>query len=144
MSASVRLLVLLFLGLPAAWAQISSGTIVGLVEDPSGAVIPNAEIAVKQIATGEVRTTHTNANGEFNVPFLQPGGYGVTASAGGFKSKNLSDISLRVDQTVNLHVRKCSIARITVCCLASRLGANLQWHHCRVSRGSQRRSHSEC
>jgi carboxypeptidase family protein/TonB-dependent receptor-like protein len=104
MSASVRSLVLLFLGLPAAWAQISSGTIVGLVEDPSGAVIPNAEIAVKQIATGEVRTTHTNANGEFNVPFLQPGGYGVTASAGGFKSKNLSDISLRVDQTVNLRV----------------------------------------
>ena len=40
--------------------QISTGTIVGLVEDPSGAVVPNAEISVKQPATGETRTTRTN------------------------------------------------------------------------------------
>ena len=104
MSRSVRSLVLFFLGLTAAWAQVSTGTIVGLVEDPSGAAVPNAEISIKQAATGEVRTTRSNGNGEFNVPFLQPGGYAVTASAGGFKSKTLSDITLRVDQTVNLRV----------------------------------------
>ena len=44
------------------------------------------------------------AHGEFNVPFLQPGGYTVTASAGGFKSKTLSGITLRVDQNRNLRI----------------------------------------
>src|SRR6266700_2724385 len=104
MSASVRFFALFLLGLAAAWAQVSTGTIVGLVEDPSGAVITNADIAIKQAATGETRTTRTNSNGEFNVPFLQPGGYDLTASAGGFKSKTLSGITLRVDQTANLRI----------------------------------------
>src|SRR5690348_10530461 len=104
MSRSVRSLVLFFLGLTVASAQITSGNIAGLVEDPSGAVIPNAEISVKQNSTGEVRTTRTTGSGEFSVTFLQPGGYSVTASAGGFKSKTLSDITLRVDQTANLRI----------------------------------------
>src|SRR5690349_22621180 len=104
MSRSVRSLVLFFLGLTVASAQNTSGNIAGLVEDPSGAVIPNAEISVKQNSTGEVRTTRTTGSGEFSVTFLQPGSYSVTASAGGFKSKTLSDITLRVDQTANLRI----------------------------------------
>ena len=104
MSRSVRSLVLFFLGLTAALAQITSGNIAGLVEDPSGAVVPNAEISVKQNSTGEVRTTRTTGSGEFSVTFLQPGSYAVTASASGFKSKTLSDITLRVDQTANLRI----------------------------------------
>src|SRR5690349_10138744 len=105
MSRSVRSLVLFFLGLTVASAQNTSGNIAGLVEDPSGAVIPNAEISVKQNSTGEVRTTRTTGSGEFSVTFLQPGSYSVTASAGGFKSKSLSGINLDVDQTVNLRVQ---------------------------------------
>ncbi|HEY6989679.1 MAG TPA: TonB-dependent receptor [Bryobacteraceae bacterium] len=104
MSRIVKSLVLFLLGVTAAWAQITSGNIAGLVEDPSGAVIPNAEISVKQNSTGEARTTRTTGSGEFSVTFLQPGSYTVTASAGGFKSKTLSDITLRVDQTANLRI----------------------------------------
>ena len=91
-------------GLSAALAQISTGSIAGVVEDASGAVVPNAEIAIKQTATGESRASRSNTNGEFNVPFLQPGGYTVTATAGGFKTKSLAGITLRVDQTINLRV----------------------------------------
>ena len=104
MSALVRSFALLVFCLYGAWAQVSTGTIVGTVEDSSGAVIPNAEISIRQIATGEVRVSRTNGTGEFNVPFLQPGGYSVTATAGGFKSKALTGITLRVDQTSNLHI----------------------------------------
>jgi hypothetical protein len=104
MSACIRLLMLLVLGLLSAWAQVSTGTIVGVVEDTSGAVIPNAEVAIKQTATGEVRTTRTNASGEFNVPFLHPGDYSLTATMGGFKTKTQNGITLQVDQTANLRI----------------------------------------
>src|SRR3982750_2185565 len=87
-----------------AFGQISSGTISGSVEDPTGAVIPNAQVAVKQLSTGESRNTTTNANGEFNVPFLQPGQYSLTATAGGFKSKTLSGLIVQVDQRMNLRI----------------------------------------
>ncbi len=82
-----------------------AGTIVGLVEDPSGAVIPNAEIAIKQAdhRRGRARPTPTpTANSTFL--FCSPATTVVTASAGGFKSKTLSGITLRVDQTVNLRI----------------------------------------
>jgi hypothetical protein len=105
MSALTRFSALLLcLGALPAWTQISTGTIVGVVEDASGAVIPNAELVVKQTDTGETRQARTNATGEFNVPFLHVGQYSVTASAGGFKTKSLTGITLQVDQTINLKV----------------------------------------
>jgi hypothetical protein len=99
-----RLLVFSLLGPCCAWSQISSGSIVGIVQDSSGAVIPNAEMVIKQTATGESRNTRTNAIGEFNATVLKPGDYSVTASAPGFKSNTLSNVTLRVDQTINLHI----------------------------------------
>src|SRR4051794_13817316 len=84
--------------------QITTGTILGSVEDPTGALVPGAQVAVKQLSTGETRNTSTNANGEFNVPFLQPGQYSLTATAGGFKSKTLSNMTLQVDQKLNLRI----------------------------------------
>ena len=105
MSASLRCFALAVLGLASAWGQISTGTIVGVVEDASGAVVPNAQITVTQTATGEVRRSVTTAGGEFNLPFLQIGPYTVSATAGGFKTKTLSGITLRVDQTINLQIQ---------------------------------------
>jgi Carboxypeptidase regulatory-like domain len=104
MFAFVRILSLSVLAATALLAQISTGTIAGVLEDSSGAVIPNAEIAIRQASTGEDRATRTNASGDFNVPFLQPGSYSVIASAGGFRTKAVSGIVLRVDQTVNLRI----------------------------------------
>jgi hypothetical protein len=103
-SVQVRLVATFATCVLISWAQISTGTIVGVVEDTSGAVIQNAQVAVTQTATGESRVNRTNANGEFNVPFLQPGSYSVTATAGGFKSKALSGIILQVDQTAKLRI----------------------------------------
>lgn len=104
MRSWVRLMLAVALAVSGALAQVSTGTIVGSVEDSSGAVIPDAEVHIKLVATGELRSTRTNGQGEFNVPFLQPGGYSITASAGGFKTKTLSGITLRVDQTANLTI----------------------------------------
>lgn len=104
MGAIVRVFSLLTLTVSILSAQISTGTIAGVVEDISGAVIPKATITIKQTGTGEERKAVTMGNGDFNVPFLQPGGYSLTASAGGFRSKTFSGIVLQVDQTVNLRI----------------------------------------
>ena len=105
MSAASRYCAILCLTLVSAQAQISTGTIVGNVEDSSGAVIPNCEVILTQTATAERRQTRTTGSGEFNVPFLQVGPYSVTVGAAGFKTKTLSGIALQVDQTINLRIQ---------------------------------------
>ena len=51
-----------------ATAQVTSGTIVGVTTDSSGAVIPGAGITVVHQGTQDTRKTKTNDRGEFNVP----------------------------------------------------------------------------
>ncbi len=92
------------LGVCAAWSQVASGTITGNVEDPSGAAIVGASVTLKHTATGETRSTVTNERGEFNATFLLVGDYTVTVSAQGFVTQTMSNINLRVDQTVNLNL----------------------------------------
>jgi hypothetical protein len=71
----------------AAFAQTTNGTIVGDLTDAQGAALTNANITVKNTATGVSRTTVTNEFGSFRVFPLNPGTYEVSASASGFKSK---------------------------------------------------------
>ena len=104
MSTSARYGVLFCFSLVSAWAQVSTGTVVGVVEDSSGAIVPGAEVTLKNTATGETRQTRTNDRGEFNDPFVRVGEYTVNVAASGFKAKLLSGITLRVDQTVNLRI----------------------------------------
>jgi hypothetical protein len=102
MFAPFKSLACLLVAVSLGWGQISSGTVAGSVQDPTGAIIPNAEITIKQLATGESRVTRTNGDGEFNASYLQPGEYSLTATAAGFKAKTISSFTLQVDQKANL------------------------------------------
>src|SRR5579884_3154125 len=73
-----------FLALTCSAQNIVSGEITGTVSDPSGAVVPNATVALKSVDTGETQTTKTAAAGSFRFPLLRPGNYQVTATAPGF------------------------------------------------------------
>lgn len=85
-------------------AQVSTGTVTGFVSDPSGAAVPGARVSLRHLATGDARDVTTSERGEFNVPFLRVGDYSVTVSVQGFKTKTISPISVRVDQTVTLPI----------------------------------------
>ncbi|MBI3209169.1 MAG: TonB-dependent receptor [Candidatus Solibacter usitatus] len=100
----MKLLLSLCLFTISAIAQVSSGTIVGIVTDPSGAALPNTRLSVRHLATGDVRELTANERGEFNVPFLRIGDYSISAAVQGFKTKTITPIAVRVDQTVNLTV----------------------------------------
>jgi len=104
-SGFLRFCIFVAVAVKAAWPQVASGTITGNIEDPSGAAVAGARVALKHTATDETRTTVTNERGEFNAPFLHLGDYSVTVSVQGFVTQTLSGIDLRVDQTVNLHVK---------------------------------------
>ena len=72
---------------PSAHAQsVTSGDIVGVVTDSSGAAIPNAKIVVTSNDTGIKQVLASNGNGSYRAPLLQPGVYGVVISAVGFET----------------------------------------------------------
>src|ERR1700731_4887399 len=83
-------------------AQESTATIVGLVTEPSGAVVPNATVRIKNVATNTVRTVTTGESGEFNVPFLTAGRYSITIEAAGFETRTLEGITVEVGQTARV------------------------------------------
>lgn len=78
-------------------AQVSSGSILGYVYDPSGALITNANVAIADVNHVVVRRTATNASGGFSVAELTPGVYSVTASSPGFGEITQSDIRVLVN-----------------------------------------------
>jgi hypothetical protein len=83
-----------------AFAQSAQGTIVGHVEDPTGAVIPGAKVSIKDVNTNVVNNVTTNADGDYVVPYLNPGNYSVSVSASGFSSQIATDLTLEVNQTL--------------------------------------------
>src|SRR5207248_2308561 len=61
-----------------------TGSITGTVRDSSGAVIPNAAVAVTNPATSVTRDLTSNSEGDYLAAGLPPGTYDVTVTAKGF------------------------------------------------------------
>ena len=59
-----------------AQTTIDTGSVVGTVSDPTGAVISRADVTITNVATGQVIGLTTNASGVFNSGALVPGNYG--------------------------------------------------------------------
>ena len=72
-----------------AQTTISTGSIVGTVTDPSGAVVSGAKVAITNKGTGQVVTTTTTSTGNYATGALIPGDYTVRVEAGGFKTTEM-------------------------------------------------------
>jgi len=95
-----RCFVLLVCGLAGVGmlAAQDTGSITGTVTDKTGAVIPNVQVVVSNTSAGLVRTTATNAQGDYLVAGLPAGKYDVLTTASGFKKADLKDVALRIGQ----------------------------------------------
>src|SRR6201981_622852 len=71
--------------IPAAAQSLTSGDMAGAVTDPSGAVVPNATVALKSNDTAATQTRTTNAQGAYRFSLLAPGTYQVCVTASGFQ-----------------------------------------------------------
>ena len=81
-----------------AYAQSAGATLSGTVTDPSGGVVPQAAISIKNVATGITRTSTTSTAGFYSVPNLLPGTYEVRASVQGFSTELKTGIALTVGE----------------------------------------------
>ena len=93
-SALLALLCAVLCAAPLARAQEFRATISGTVMDSSQAVIPNADITVREIRTGTISHTASDAAGQYVVPFLLPGDYTISVKAAGFQSMERTGITL--------------------------------------------------
>ncbi len=89
------LLIALFLLPAGAHAQNPDGTIAGIVQDASGARVPGARVAIRELQAATTREITTNARGEFRFFNLPPGPYRVTVDAQGF-AEATSDVAVEV------------------------------------------------
>jgi len=103
---TVRFCLLVVLAATAAFAQASfTGTILGTVTDPAGALVANASVSVANVATNEVSQARTDAAGNYFVPNLRPGVYRVSIDTPGFKKFIQDDIPLQIDQRARVDAR---------------------------------------
>jgi hypothetical protein len=78
--------------------SITSGSVTGVVTDPSGSAIPGAAIALTNADTNVVRKTVTNGKGTYQFGFTTPGTYRLEVAAKGFETEQRSGIVVTAGQ----------------------------------------------
>ena len=90
---------ILFFMTPLTQAQTATtGQIVGVVTDPSGALVVGAKVAVTSNA-GVRRETTTGSNGRFTFPLLDPGAYQIQVDQSGFAPLKLEGVVVQITVT---------------------------------------------
>src|SRR5260370_33970025 len=106
MKIAVGALFALLLAVTAANAQTVGASLQGTVYDPSGAVVPSAQVEIRNVDTGGIRTLVTDEGGRWREPVLLPGDYELRITAAGFQTIVRRGIHLSVGQeaVVDLHM----------------------------------------
>ncbi|HKG47638.1 MAG TPA: carboxypeptidase regulatory-like domain-containing protein [Pyrinomonadaceae bacterium] len=100
----------------AVSAQTVTGTLQGTVADSKGAVVPGAEVVVRNMETGQERNLKTGSEGTYVASFLPLGRYTVTASGPGFSKVAQENIEVTLNQTrvVNFTLNPSSVTEAVV------------------------------
>jgi hypothetical protein len=86
-------------------AQVTSGTILGAVVDPSGAAVANAKVTITATETNVQTNLVSTSEGNFEAPYLAAGEYAVAVSAPGFKAFRQTGIALNTDAKYRVDVK---------------------------------------
>src|SRR4051794_20351527 len=91
-----------FLMPSAIFAQADKGTILGTIQDSTGAGVPDAEVKAIETNTNIVHVSKANDAGNFTFPLLDPGAYIVQTDRTGFKRAQRTDVKLDANSTVRV------------------------------------------
>jgi carboxypeptidase family protein/TonB-dependent receptor-like protein len=100
----LRMAALLAMGVGSLLAQSAgTGAITGTVTDASGAVVPNVTVTLTNAGTNQTRTETTGADGIYRFSLLEPGTYRARFSVTGFKTAEVTSITLNVEDTLAIN-----------------------------------------
>jgi len=116
----------LFALTPSALFSQSTGTVNGLVTDPSGAAVVGATVTLTDTGTGSARPAVTNQAGRYAYVSVAPGVYNLTVSKTGFRVTKLTDqkVTVGTELTLNVIMELGSVSEIVEVKVS--LGAELQ------------------
>lgn len=95
---------LMFLAATFTHAQSTDATILGVVRDPSGAVISGVEVIATNVRTNVAKRVFSNDSGNYEIPALPPSEYRLEAISKGFKKQVLTGIILQVNQAARFDI----------------------------------------
>jgi hypothetical protein len=105
----------LLLVLPSAKAQLYTGSVSGVVADPSKAVVPGASVSLRDVDKGFVYKAKTDQEGRYVLRNIPPGNYTLTAEAPNFESERREGITLDVNQNISFDFSlKVGVASVVV------------------------------
>ena len=104
----------------------STGTVIGTVTDPTGAMVPAARIELEDIATGVVRAAVTNTAGRYAFVGVLPGTYSVKGAHPGFREMVVPQIAVEVGKSYTINLELSLGAAQSVIEVTSTPGAELQ------------------
>jgi hypothetical protein len=93
-------------------AQVLYGSIVGTVEDPTGAVVPGATVTITNPTTGATREIKADDQGRYSVPNLQAGSYELKVASQGFRTLTRTGIEISIN-TVTRVDAKLEVGQMT-------------------------------
>ena len=103
-TASVALVLALFISASLGFGQTPTGGVNGVVTDSTGAAIPSATLTLTNPATGIVTTAVTNASGVYAFVNVAPSLYSLKAEKSGFRASSVAAFRVAVNGTVTLNM----------------------------------------
>lgn len=104
LTSIARVALFLTIATSIAFSQ-STGSISGTVTDPSGDVIPGAQVQISQVETNQIRSLVTDSGGRYTADLLQLGHYTIRVTAAGFQAAEKSDIVLEAQANLAVNFK---------------------------------------
>src|ERR1019366_6920666 len=110
---SISALLLYLLLAAPSWAQVVKGAIQGNFVDPTGKVVPGAEVVVLDPATSSTGKGISDDTGFFRIPLLAVGTYNLTVTKPGFRQLSMTGVLVNSAAITNVGVLHLQVGQVT-------------------------------
>jgi hypothetical protein len=129
LTLSTLVLLLLLMQSHCVFGQVDEGAITGTVQDPSSAVIPNAQVTLLNTDQGLTLTTTTNGSGVYTFSPVRIGHYSISVAAPGFTTTTQKNLQVDVGQ----QLQRSPVKRLIICLsMAVTLPFSRSWARARI------------